>query len=128
MIPPYSRTVANVWKPTVPVQPGSIVASSLVSQPIPLTSQILVQQPIFQPIQAQVNMIQPLQVASLIQPTPLISSTYQALYTQPFQGNLQLQQLGHAIPEIQLGQNAYGMQQTQPNPHYVGMVQNPIGK
>lgn len=52
MSPPYSGMAANVWQPTMLTQPGSVVASSLVSQLVPLTSQILVQQPITQPVQA----------------------------------------------------------------------------
>lgn len=50
MSPPHLGIVSNVWKPTTHVQLGFIVASYLVSQPVPPTSQIPVQQSISQPV------------------------------------------------------------------------------
>lgn len=41
--------VVNVWQPTLTLQPGSVMASSLVSQPIPSSSQMPTRQPIPQP-------------------------------------------------------------------------------
>lgn len=43
MSPPCSEIDVSVWKPTFPIQHGSVVASSLPSQPIPSTSYISVQ-------------------------------------------------------------------------------------
>jgi len=46
MSPPHSEMVSNVWKPTVPIQPGAVVTSSLISQFVPPTSHNHVHQPI----------------------------------------------------------------------------------
>lgn len=100
---------SNSYHPTFHVQPGLVVNEVQTSQPIPPTSHILIFQHMSQPVQAQVHVSQPLQIASLTQPLPLVSWASQVPLTQPIQGTLQPPLLGQAIPQIQMGQPVYGM-------------------
>lgn len=49
--------VSNVWTLAIPIQPRLVVDSSLISQPIQSTSQIIFHQPVSQQDQAQLNVI-----------------------------------------------------------------------
>jgi len=98
---------ANVWKSTLPVQPSSIVGTSIHSQPIPFVSQIHTHQSI--PLKAQINVIQSLQASIMTHFVLMVFGTSQIPLTWPLQGNLQPQHLGQGIPQILVGKNSYGM-------------------
>jgi len=122
----YPEMASSVWKPTFLIQPGSFWDQLLIPQPMFSSSQILTHPLI--PQQVQIKVSKPLQIVIASQPILLVFGNPQGQLIQPLKGTLQSQPLGKGTSQILIGHNVYSMAQSQLNPPYASMMQNPIGK